>query len=212
MWGTEGKGRLKLFLLLVMLAVPVIFFLFLKGFGENHYSVPVYYQHGVPSDTSDCHFEDREHVVNMMTFWDDQSQNPKRNIFDKKLSVIDIDVQSVNPSDKAGYPLNRVADHFSKESAVQFILIRTGPNINQDKQSTTNDRFIDIYVNKEKITEFARCELILLDFPDKIVPGTRRFVLVDPGGRIRGYYPESDFDEIDRMILEMKIILREELK
>jgi protein SCO1/2 len=36
-----------------------------------------------------------------------------------------------------------------------------------------------------------------------------RFVLVDGKGRIRGYYSGTDPDEVDKLIKDIKIILRE---
>jgi protein SCO1/2 len=210
MWGTEKKGALKLFLLLVTLAVPVIIFLFLKGFGENHYSVPIFYQQGLSRDTADCDFNHEEHKVDISAFKTNNFDDQKNGVFDQKLTVIDIDIQPSNRFGKAGYSLNRVADHFNRESSVQFMMIRTVPDLNKEKQLPTDTRFMYIYGNDEEISAFARCELILLDFPGAIDYKTRRFVLVDYGGRIRGYYPVSDFDEIDRMILEMQIILKEE--
>ena len=208
--GAKSKGVLKLFLMLVTLVVPVIIFLFLKGFGVNHYTVPVFYAQGIPRDTSECQPGDQTHVINLSNYTFNSTGKNSQTSFNRKLSVIDIDVQSVIPLDKPGYPLNRVADQFSGQNDVQFILIRMEPESGHEKQSSMRERFKYIYGNKAELSSFARCELVLLDFPDKIGVDTRRFVLVDQHGRIRGYYPVSDFEEIDRMIVEMKIILKEE--
>lgn len=210
MWGAERKKSLKLLLLLVTLGLPVIIFLFLKGFGENHYAVPVFYSQGIPGDTSECQPGNKPHVVDLSDFGLTAQGENEGNIFHLRLSVMDIDIHQAIPLGKAGNPLNRIADHFTGESNVQFVLIRPVQDFDRNKQSITDDRFKYVYGNMNDVSAFARCGLILLDFPDKIDAGTRRFVLVDQQGRIRGYYPLSDFDEIDRMILEMKIILEEE--
>lgn len=210
MWDAKKKERIKLFLLLVTLAVPVIIFLFLKGFGENHYTVPVFYEQGIPVDTSECLQENHPHVVDLSNFTGDFLSEKKIDLFDGKLSVIDIDIQPAATFDKTGYPLNRVKDHFDLENIVQFIMIRPVSGSSQEKQSPVDDSYKYIYGTKDQVSAFARCALVLLDFPDQVDGSTRRFVLVDKQGRIRGYYPISDFDEVDRMILEMKIILKEE--
>jgi protein SCO1/2 len=210
MWGTERKESLKLLMLLVTLAVPVIIFLFLKGFGENHYAVPVFYSQGIPKDTSECKSGNKPHEVDLSDFGFSIQGENQGNMFHHKLSVMDIDIQPAIPLGKAGNPLNRIVDHFTGENSVQFILIRPGQDFDRNKQSLADDRFKYVYGNMNDVSAFARCGLILLDFPGKTDASTRRFVLVDQQGRIRGYYPLSDFDEVDRMILEMKIILEEE--
>lgn len=197
-------------LLLVTLAVPVIIFLFLRGFGVNHYTVPVFYEQGIPADTSECLPENQPHIVDFSYFTSGLLSEPEGKIYEGKLSIIDVDINPAGGLSKPGYPLKRVEDHFDREKGVQFIVIRPITGSGPDKQSSNDDRFKYIFGTKDQVTAFARCSLVLLDYPDHVEDSTRRFVLVDRQGKIRGYYPVSDFDEVDRLILEMKIILKEE--
>jgi len=209
MWGAKnGKAR-KLLFLMATLIIPVAIYLFLRGFGENHYVVPVLFEQGIPKDTADCPFGQSFHMVNISGLPKNLPGQDNLN-FDGKLSVIDIDIRSTNRIGYTGYSLNRVTDVFENENSVQFILIGTHPGIVNEKQSQENKRFIYVYGNLEQITAFARCQLVLLDFPENIDQKNRRLVLIDRRGRIRGYYRLNDFSEMDRMILEMKIILAEE--
>jgi hypothetical protein len=127
-----------------------------------------------------------------------------------KLLVVDINSVSTFPSENVGYPLFRVSEVFANENRVQFMLIRSQSDVINNKQTTINDRFIYIHGDIEELTAFARCQLILLDFPFSTDQADRRLVLLDGKRRIRGYYPVNDFSEIDRMILEMRIILNGE--
>ena len=46
----------KIFLLLVVFAIPVLIFLFLKFYGENKFDVPVYHAEGVKAEFAECQF------------------------------------------------------------------------------------------------------------------------------------------------------------
>ncbi len=210
MRGAERKGSLKPLMLLITLAAPVIIFLFLKFFGVNHYTVPVFYSNGIPRDTSECPPLSNPYEIDPSDFQFTFKGDNDTEIFNRKLTVIDIDIKPDMPLGKAGYPITRISDHFRGDNKVQFYLIRPVPDSNEQKQFLERDRFKYVYGSVNDISEFARCGLILLDFPGQVDSGTRRLVLVDQKGRIRGYYQLAVFDEIDRMILEMKIILSEE--
>jgi protein SCO1/2 len=206
----QKQNRFKILIILFTLVIPVAVYVFLRAYGENHYTVPVLYESGIPADTSECLTlpENQQHLVRMNFAMRDIIEKPSDGLFYKKLSVIDIDMVSRQQPGDPGYPLNRVADIFTGNPAVQLIIIRPASNAIPVKQIPSNDRFIYVYGTGEEISGFARCELILLDFPEK----NRRFILIDSLGRIRGYYQAGNFDEVDRLILEMKIILSEEFK
>lgn len=211
----RGKGKnngLKFFIIIFTLVVPATVYVFLRGFGENHYAVPVFYENGLSRDTTECPSDNLPHTVHMSLLPGHVPGDHPADIFDDKLSVIDVDMEPGDRLGNSGYSLNRVSDIFARNPAVQFIFIRPDQGVDHVKQSPANERFIYVYGTDREITEFARCELVLFDFPDEIDRENRRFVLIDNRGKIRGYYPSGDFDEIDRMVLEIKIILKEEFE
>jgi protein SCO1/2 len=210
MLGVPGRKALKLLFLIATLVIPVAIYLFLKGFGENHYAVRVYFEKGIPADSADCFFDQKEHKIDISGLNAEMTGQDNLVYFSRKLSVIDINTGYSGQTWNTGYPLNRVSDVFAEQESVQFILIRPLSPVGNIKQSGLNDRFIYVYGNTEVITAFARCQLILLDFSEETDQNSRRLVLVDSKGRIRGYYSLNDFGDMDRMILEMKIILSEE--
>lgn len=210
MKGNIKRNRYKFLVIMLTLVIPVVVYLFLRGFGENHFTVPVFYEKGVPPDSTLCHTNGQPHIVNLQMALADQDIKPFDHPYEKKLSIIDVDENPQNRPGIPGYPINRVADIFAGNPKVQFILIRPAGLTGSVKQSPPEDRFLYVNSTREKMSEFAKCELILLDFPEHVDSLTRRLVVVDSQGRIRGYYQAGDFDEIDRMILEMKIMLTEE--
>lgn len=44
------KKKLQFFFLFAILMIPVVIFLVLKGFGSNQFTIPVYYEAGVPGE------------------------------------------------------------------------------------------------------------------------------------------------------------------
>ena len=65
--------------------------------------------------------------------------------------------------------------------------------------------------DKSAIYDLARCGFILPTLDGNGVPDdfvhSDKFVLVDELGRIRGYYSGTNREDVDRLILETKILL-----
>jgi len=59
---------------------------------------------------------------------------------------------------------------------------------------------IDLSQQADEIRELRECILLM--------PPRTSVVLLDRQGRIRGYYDGSERDEVDRLIVEIKIIIR----
>jgi len=206
------RNALKISLLLFTLVTPVVLYLFLQGFGENIYKVPIYFENGINRDTTNCNLGDKQHIVQFVTLKADHQNQTEYKIFNQKLTVVDINNEaSEKKLGEIGYSLNRVADTFVNEKLFQILIIQPDTVTQLDKKNASKSNLIRLRINQKKILEFARCGLILLDFPEtRISSWNKRFVLIDQAGRIRGYYYAHDFQEIDRLILEIKIILEEE--
>ena len=58
---------LKAGILLIILAIPAFVFIFLHGFGENRFEIPVYYQDGIDTTFASCDWE-TPHIVNIDGF------------------------------------------------------------------------------------------------------------------------------------------------
>ena len=59
------NSKVKFFFLFIILMIPVIIFLVLKGLGTNQFTIPVYYSEGVPEiQQFDCEFPEDEYIIN----------------------------------------------------------------------------------------------------------------------------------------------------
>lgn len=156
----------KLLLLFLALLLPVVVFLFLKGFGSNQFDVPPLFQEVVEQPV-DC--DSTEYVL------------PYK-ISDAVLSVIS----------------------WSKKDSLTLVIY--APSSNDGKISTQVDRIR---------TEFARNKLNLIANTNQtyrncafLLKASDNAVLIDSQKRIRGQYNLNDLDEADRLIMEIKILLK----
>lgn len=157
----------KLLFLFLALLLPVLIFVFLKRFGANEFSVPVYHETGVISAGPDCDFNyDAPYRVadSLMV----------------RLGVNDADSLCVFYfGSSLETAMNRVATEF-RGQPVRRVAVPNAGDLSEG---------------------FIRNCVFLMEEHTSVA-------LVDHRNRIRGYYDGSDRDDIDRLIVEMKIILK----
>lgn len=126
---------------------------------------------------------------------------------------------------KLNSQVNRVADAFTNDSNIHFISISVDPKFDQaDILKTYSNRFDTANKNWHFLTgeKKAIYPLILKGFhvpladaseydqaiknPDETFIHSERLVLVDKEGVIRGFYDGTDRKEVDRLIMEMKVL------
>ncbi len=156
---------MKKIILIIALLVPIGVFVFLKMFGKNEFSIPVYYETGVENPPSDC----------------------KRNYQAPYL----VPAAVLNTVDWNGRPALIVID---SSRSVQSTL--TG----LDEDLVAEVQIIFLPRKGEYLAERYTCDLLLQK------PWTT--VLVDDQRRIRGYYDPETREEVDRLIVELKILLK----
>jgi protein SCO1 len=202
-------GSFKRVLLIITLLIPVCIYLFLKYFGENRYSLPVYYIKAADFPDRECDFSKFPYKIELFPFADANGNPCDSTWMRGRLSVVSI------------FDSIRHSEEMLKESNISQIISETG--------STGKLQMIKVYVigksdsirsrlgvpsksvlqvtgSVSDVSHFARCGLILPDSAGLF----NQWVLIDPLGRIRGYYDSRRFDEIDRLKVEIKILLRED--
>lgn len=159
----------KLIYLLVALILPGIIFVFLKMFGRNEFSIPVYYQNGVADVQGTCLGE-----------------------YESPYLVPDSIMDRIRSS-QMPIPVLVVAD---SSGSMRVGMVHLQEQINtRDFElvfSTDSDRPWD---------EWLAC-FFFLRKPWSVV-------LVDSENRIRGYYNPKTREEVDRLAVEMKILLKQ---
>jgi protein SCO1 len=168
---------IKFAFLLVMLGIPVAIFVFLKLFGSNKFDVDIYYQQGVESA-----FE------NDCKFPQGQFYVNPALLHKPNESINVVGFAKDEPTIEFVNMAMRLRDLFDDNVAIELI----SGNAKGSK---------DYYLNK--IVNFSIDQAMTCDF---VLNDINSLVLVDKQRRIRGYY-SSDLDDIDRLIVEIKILL-----
>ena len=178
------KQSSKIIVLVLTLAFPVLVYLFLKSFGENRFNLPVYYSEA--SVTEFCNEMSFPHTVEVSLI--DFSAEQATLIFFATNTQSD-DIQE----------LLRVADKYNQ---VQIVLL--------SDQQLMGDKFLPIGLESDEFIHVVDCELIMNGELDPELPINEKAVLVDSNGYIRGYYQTTELDDLDRLEVELDILLMED--
>lgn len=185
------KQSIKSIILFIALLLPVVIFLFLKLFGDNKFDIPLYYNHQdeialeticLNTNIIAPYVVDLEnaHILNDILLG---------TLNDEKITLL-------------------AYSNGEKKSNLSYKLKRLQERLEQDYQmilfvdSSQNRTLINqIVVNKPKdeIVSFWKCTLLTNDY--------YQWVLLDNEKRIRGYYDSSE-EEMDRLIVEMAILIK----
>lgn len=209
------------FVLVCILLLPVLIFLFLKGFGNNEYDLPIFFQKGVDNPFKECPVTDStQHYIPDFTFINQEGKPIGRSQMEGKITVVDFfftSCPSICPV--MSKELSRVNDMFREEPRAQLISISIDPEFDTpqvlkqyaDEHEAIAGKWHFLSGPKLETFQLARCGFVLpaLDgngVPDDFVHSDK-FILIDAEGRIRGYYSGTTREQVDLLILEMKILL-----
>ncbi len=195
--------------LLVLLAVPVLLYLFLRNFGQNHYEVPVYYQDGVAA--TDCPANDSIHTIPSFSLQQaDDSQRLDETDLDNRITAVYLfSMPCDSACQQVMEELARVQDVFEKEETVQLLAVSSSeadvPGLKSlaQKFNSRPARWKFLTGSPEAVQMLRQCGLVLDQQKEVVQP----VVLIDGERKIRGYYTGTDAAEIDRLVLEIRILL-----
>ncbi|MEP2671367.1 MAG: hypothetical protein ABJH04_20355 [Cyclobacteriaceae bacterium] len=166
-------------LLFLALLQPVIIFLFLHFFGKNEFEVPVLYQ--TEDDLpGNCEMEySLPYTV----------KSEKVDVADGAVILFSAGLTN-EMFDNALFQLSRLQDEFGEDSPQIIVLKKNGNEL----PAVDGEIIVDEYDFEQQCVFLANAN---------------RIVLVDTEGHIRGLYPNASLKEIDRLILELKIIFKQ---
>ncbi|WP_373522575.1 SCO family protein [Aquiflexum sp.] len=207
--------------LLCILMVPVLIIVFLKSFGSNRYDIPILYETGVENPFGECIVEESgQHYIPEFRLFTQENKERGKSEMNGKITIVDFfftSCPSICPV--MSTEMERVDDAFRNESDVQIYSISIDPEYDTpevlasyaQKHLATPEKWFFLTGDKAEIYNLARCGFILptldgLGDPEEFIHSDK-FVLVDDIGRIRGYYSGTKREEVDRLILETKILL-----
>ncbi|PZV85288.1 protein SCO1/2 [Algoriphagus aquaeductus] len=207
--------------LVCILLIPVLIFMFLRGFGKNEYDLPVYFQNGVDNPFLECSISDStQHVIPEFSFASQEGSRIGRKEMEGKITIVDFfftSCPSICPV--MSKEMERVNDMFRDEPKVQIFSISIDPEFDTpeilkqyaDDHQAIPGKWHFLSGPKEETYRLARCGFVLpaLDgngVPDDFVHSDK-FILVDEMGRIRGYYSGTNREDVDLLMLETKVLL-----
>lgn len=200
----------KVFFLLLILCLPVAIFLFLKGFGENKFSVTKYYQKTVPA-RSGCVAPAVPYHIKAFDVFSDSTQMP---ISFSDFTVLYFYKSHIHPSDMM-VNMSRVFETFMDNDRVGIYSI-------YPQQADTAKKITEDYIQQSVNASTAKWQLVEMERSeydslitcalrmDEHESGRADIVLLDKEQSIRGYYQSDQVLETDTLILELRILLKEE--
>lgn len=186
----------KAILLFLVIGLPVIIFLFLKAFGNNEFTIPVYYEQGLGDSLSTpcLNRSPQQYIVA-------NDLVPKGAL--KVIHFERLDGPVLKTRLEA---LERVQDVFYNQDDIMLITNLSGNTIVK-KDISDYDKRIQFLDQFWKVNELDSISWAKLKFCDVAMSAIdNRVVLVDDENKIRGYYNILERDETDRLILELRIL------
>lgn len=178
------QKTIKWVFLFLLIALPVAIYFFLQAFGENKFAIPILYMNGIENRADGCPEVLDQYYVPRLTDYDTTLEGTSSEI------VI--------------YNLGRVKESDQLLKSNNLVMLNEKMNI------WPRVGFFDANEKSEWLFNFAKCGLNLeVSFSDDSLLLNDNLVLIDSERKIRGYYNVLERQEIDRMITEIEILLKE---
>jgi protein SCO1 len=235
-----SQKTIKAGILIAALVVPALIFLYLKGFGENHYNLP-YMVPRIDSTTGNVMMRENPNpkwdqpkmdtVFHTIPDWkliDENGATFSGSSLKEKIYVADFFFTrcgSICP--KMSSQLTRVQDVFSKEDEVQFASFSVDPTHDTPEMLREYAKKYDAKAGKWHFFTGTKTQIYPLAVkgyyipvadaseydkavktPDETFIHSEKLILVDKEGHIRGFYDGTDKKDVDRLILEIRVLLK----
>jgi len=174
----------KILFLIAALIIPSMVYIFLRGFGDNKFEIPVYYSKGVKIEGCGVN-SDSTHLVKFEHYKLEGSQ-------------LFYFPQWVN-SKEFYRQCKRIQN---KPYNVTFIAI-SDTTLQNELGNTL------VVADKAYLYKIANCGLVFGQEVAITSPIYNQLVLVDAKKRIRGYYDGADLEDMDRLDVELDILRKE---
>lgn len=219
------KYAKKFGLLTLLLILPICIIWFLRTFGENKFTIPVFHPNAAEMSSNLCTFPEGQHYIPSFNLVNQKGQPLSQEVFSDRISVVSFffsSCQTICPA--MNNELLRVQGNFDTNSNVQLLSFSIDPTYDKPEVlkeyaqvlGAEEEKWSFVTGDKSTIHELVRCGFILPVQQNNTEDGSidyshsDKVVLVDSQRRIRGYYSGTDREEVDRLITEMTILLKEE--
>ncbi len=170
----------KVLYLFLALLLPGLIFVFLKYAGKNEFTVPIFYDQGVKLPEG-CGFGPLDSA--------------------KDFSIAGSDPFTVSPKLRAMWEMNHEVNVVVFSTAgLDFNKIKLAIDEEMGKDAVWLKETNSLTIDVSGLSIVKKCEFLVND--------PFQSVLIDKEGRIRGYYDLRKRDEVDRLRVELKILLK----
>lgn len=222
-------------ILLATLLVPALLYVFLRFGTENHYSLPRYLPKidstkGEPLMGKVSLPDGREIIdtiynrIPAFKLIDQDSQLVDQSIVKNKIYVADFFFTRCGTiCPKLSSQLTRVQDIFQENPDIVFLSYTVDPEHDRPKQlkeyaqkySAIPGKWYFLTGSKSEIYDLAMHGYYLPAVdknvpegkPDETFIHSQKLVLVDKQGIVRGFYDGTDKEDVDRLVLEIRVLL-----
>lgn len=197
-------------ILIVLLVVPVLIFLFLKGFTTNQYALP-YYVPARDSATNQILTQEGDTVFYQIRDFSLETINKgkiTRKDIAGQVTVVSAVTESCSEACLKGLnQLNRVsALHKNNFPIGVFVLVQRDDQLLDPVQQRSGPAWRIITGSDSLIKHHIDNTFRLSEKIANPEPSRFQCCLIDEKGYIRGYYDVSDPEEVDRLLAEIKIL------
>ncbi len=182
----------KVSFLFLALLLPIAIFIFLKSFGENEFAVPPLFREVV-----DGPVECKSFVYKSPYTIHDSVLSHVGWIKNDSIAVLVFDDAVLKNQHEKSVQVNRIFTEFPPE---KFHIVYLSEKYDVEKTKPSGNKLIIFKAVHELFFTYRNC-VFLLKPSDNVV-------MVDSKMRIRGQYDLTDLEDADRLIMEMKIILK----
>jgi len=198
------KG-IKILILTCILLTPAAIYVFLQAFGHNEFDLPFYSEEGKNGDLDPKIFKFEE-------LYDSNGIKVDQGSFARDIIVLEF-VSSQSDHKKRDFQIKRISDIFRDERSVRILRVFVDNNHSGSIQVKSVDQpetnISVLYTGDSEMNKMIQFIMSSNESPGS-GGGYSNLLLLDNKHRIRGSYEIHDFEEIDRLILEVKILLKKE--
>ena len=196
----------KIFVLTFILLTPAAIYIFLQAFGHNEFDLPELSENrGMEDQDVNIQWPDRLYDVN--------GTKADLSNLDEKIIILEF-VSSLSDNREQSFQAKRISDIFQDETSVSILRVFMNKNsVIPFPASSNTDQTVKnitvLYAGEDEINNMMQ-SVLSSEGNHETDYGYDKLFLLDNEKKIRGSYMINDFDEIDRLILEVKILLKKE--
>ncbi|MCG8340586.1 MAG: hypothetical protein MI674_04955 [Cytophagales bacterium] len=198
----------KVVLLVLLFLLPILFYLFLQFFGENQYTLPIYYQDNINKELPNSDFQDSQYTIPDFSLKDLQGNVKDQSLLEGHITLVCF-ANGSNTLAMIFDDLLKISQAFKDEKKLQlFIIASEEDSLGEMFMSfskyylTDNHPWLFLQGSSQAIADLASCSCML-----EVGIHSPFLVLVDSLKRMRGYYTTWGERAMKQLKTELYILI-----